>query len=62
VKGKDYEYPRYQFSNRSRDIKKLFTDVCDQLGIEWRPWGKHHISVARRESVALMDEFIGPKW
>ena len=56
-----YEYPRYQFSNRSQDIKDLFTSTCDMLGIEWRPWGRHHISVARRESVALMDEFIGPK-
>jgi hypothetical protein len=62
VKGRDYEYPRYQFSNRSQDIKDLFTSTCDLLGIEWRPWGHHHISVARRESVALMDEFIGPKW
>jgi hypothetical protein len=62
VKGRDYEYPRYQFSNRSQDIKDLFTSTCDLLGIEWRPWGRHHISVARRESVALMDEFIGPKW
>jgi hypothetical protein len=61
VKGRDYEYPRYQFSNRSQDIKDLFTNTCDMLGIEWRPWGRHHISVARRESVALMDEFIGPK-
>jgi hypothetical protein len=62
VKGRDYEYPRYQFSNRSQDIKDLFTSTCDLLGIEWRPWGRHHISVVRRESVALMDEFIGPKW
>jgi hypothetical protein len=62
VKGKDYEYPRYQFSNRSQDIKKLFTDACERLGIEWRRWGTHHISVARRQSVALMDEFIGPKY
>jgi hypothetical protein len=62
VKGRDYEYPRYQFSNRSQDIKNLFTSTCDLLGIEWRTWGRHHISVARRESVALMDEFIGPKW
>jgi hypothetical protein len=62
VKGRDYEYPRYQFSNRSQDIKDLFTRTCDLLDIEWRPWGRHHISVARRKSVALMDEFIGPKW
>ena len=62
VKGRDYAYPRYQFSNRSADIKRLFTDTCDLLGVEWRPWGRHHISVARRDSVALLDEFVGPKW
>lgn len=61
VKGKHYEYPRYQFSNRSQDIKDLFCWACDLLGVEWRPWAKHHISVARRASVAKLDEFIGPK-
>jgi hypothetical protein len=61
VKGRDYAYPRYQFSNRSDDIRRLFTDTCDALEIEWRPWGRWHISVAKRESVARMDAFIGPK-
>lgn len=61
VKGKDYAYPRYQFSNRSEDIKKLFTDTCEQIGVEWRPWGRWHISVARKESVAILDSFMGPK-
>lgn len=61
VKGRDYAYPRYQFSSRSDDIRKLFTDTCDKLGIEWRPWARYHVSVARRESVALLDTFIGPK-
>jgi hypothetical protein len=61
VKGRDYAYPRYQFSNRSPDIRRLFTEVCDQLGVAWRPWGRFHISVARREAVATLDRFIGPK-
>ena len=61
VKGKDYEYPRYQFSNRTDDIRKLFTDTCDKLGVEWRQWTRYHISVAKRDSVALLDSFIGPK-
>ena len=61
VKGKDYAYPRYQFSNRSDDIRKLFTDVLDLLGVEWRQWTRYHVSVARRESVAYLDSFIGPK-
>ena len=29
VKGRWYEYPRYQFSNRSADIRRIFTDACD---------------------------------
>jgi hypothetical protein len=61
TKGRDYAYPRYQFSNRSADIRRLFTDVCDQLGVAWRPWGRSHISVAHRDAVATLDRFIGPK-
>jgi hypothetical protein len=61
VKGRDYEYPRYQFSNPSADIRQLFTYACDLVGVAWRPWGTYHTSVARREAVALLDEFVGPK-
>lgn len=61
VKGKDYSYPRYQFSSRSDDIRRLFTDACDLLDIAWRPWGRWHVSVARRASVAKLDEFVGLK-
>ena len=61
AKGRWYAYPRYQFSNRSDDIRTLFTNTCDLLGVQWRPWGRYHISVARRDSVARLDSFIGPK-
>ena len=61
VRGRDYAYPRYQFSNRSDDIRGLFTYACDRLGIDWRPWGRFHISVARRDAVARLDEFVGEK-
>jgi hypothetical protein len=62
VKGRDYSYPRYQFSNRSVDIRTLFTYACELVGVAWRPWGKFHISVARREAVELLDRFVGPKY
>jgi hypothetical protein len=61
VKGRDYAYPRYQFSNRSDDIRRLFTDTCDLLEIEWRRWGRWHISVAKRDSVACLDQSVGLK-
>jgi Homeodomain-like domain len=56
-----YTYPRYNFSNASGDIRKLFCDTCDLLGIEWRVMNPRNISVARRASVARLDEFVGPK-
>ena len=54
-------YPRYLFSNRSDDILGIFCRACDQLGIDWRVMNPWNISVARRESIARLDEFIGPK-
>jgi hypothetical protein len=58
---KTYTYPRYFFSNRSRDIQRVFCDACDQLEIAWRQDGPWNISVARREAVAIMDRHVGPK-
>ena len=59
--GKTYEYPRYNFTNNSADIRTLFTRSCDRLGIEWRQMNATNISGAKRASVAALDEFIGPK-
>jgi hypothetical protein len=56
-----YLYPRYAFSNRSADIRALFCEYCDKLGIEWRQMNRWNISINRRESVAKMDRFVGPK-
>jgi hypothetical protein len=54
-------YPRYQFSNRSDDIKAMFCEHLDLLGIAWRRARARNISIARREAVAALDEFVGPK-
>ncbi|MEC4021041.1 helix-turn-helix domain-containing protein [Streptomyces sp. H27-D2] len=63
---KRYEYPRYFFTNKSDDIRRLCTDALDRVGVEWKqttrygvPW---NISIARRASVALMDARVGPKY
>ncbi|MFF7649828.1 transcriptional regulator [Streptomyces sp. NPDC007983] len=59
---KRYEYPRYFFTNRSDDIRKLCTGTLDRVGVAWRQTNAWNISVARRASVALMDAHVGPKY
>ena len=54
-------YPRYHFSNRSDEIRAIFTGACDELGIHWTQNNRWNVSVARRPDVARLDEFIGPK-
>ena len=57
-----YFYSRYHSSNMSPHIRDLFTDTPDKLGIEWRYNNpKKNISIAKRESVRRLDEFVGPK-
>ncbi|MFJ9408696.1 transcriptional regulator [Streptomyces sp. NPDC101393] len=63
---KRYEYPRYFFTNTSTDILRLCTDTLDKLGVDWKPCRQsragQNVSIAKRESVALMDRHIGPKY
>jgi hypothetical protein len=58
--GRDRYSVRYAFCNRSDDIKRLFCLSCDALGIRWTSTAKQ-ISVYRKDSVAILDGFIGPK-
>ncbi|SNY50871.1 hypothetical protein [Paractinoplanes atraurantiacus] len=60
--GKEYAYTRYQFVNESRDIMRLCQQSLDKLDISWRMSRPNTLSVARREAVARLDEFVGPKW
>lgn len=57
-----YEYPRYLFVNESADILGLCGKTLDRLGVEWRFSKPNTISVAKRDAVARLDEFVGPKY
>jgi hypothetical protein len=66
VNGKDY--PRYSFTNHSDDIRQLFCDTCDRLGIHWtikrrRSLGNRvtDVFISKRNDVAYLDSVIGPK-
>lgn len=56
-----YAYPRYFFTNYSEDIRRIFCDHCDLLGIRWSQSNPRNISVSHRDSVAILDSFVGPK-
>jgi hypothetical protein len=49
------------FSNRSADIRALFCEYCERLGIRWTQSNPRNISVSHRPSVELLDSFVGPK-
>lgn len=57
-----YEYPRYLFVNESVDILRLCGEALDMLDVKWRFSKPNTISVAKRDAVARLDEFVGPKY
>ncbi|MDZ5442839.1 helix-turn-helix domain-containing protein [Micromonospora sp. 4G57] len=61
VRGKEYVYPRYMFTNESTDIMGLCQWALDQLGIAWKMNRRNSLSVARRDAVAALDCHVGPK-
>jgi hypothetical protein len=60
-KMKRYAYPRWQFSNRSTDIRDLCCWALDLVDVAWRQSNAWTISVSTRAGVARLDELIGPK-
>jgi hypothetical protein len=58
---KRYDYPRWQFSNRSLEIRTWCCDALDLLDVPWRQNNDHCISVSTRAGVARLDEVIGLK-
>ncbi len=66
-KSDTWSAPRYGFSNVSTDLTSIFCTACDCLGLRWTaafPKDESNaatIYVSRKEDVARMDEFIGPK-
>lgn len=58
---KRYDYPRWEFSNRSEEILGWCGEALDLVEIAWRRSSKHHVAVSRRADVARLDQLIGLK-
>jgi hypothetical protein len=57
----NWVHPRYKFTQVSDDIRRIFCDTCDLVGVRWTASGNHTIYISRKADVAILDEFIGPK-
>lgn len=56
-----YEYPRWEFANRSADIIDLCCWALEVVGVDHRLRRPDRVAVSRREAVARLDSLIGPK-
>jgi hypothetical protein len=52
---------RYHFSNASEDIKKLYCNSLNALAVTWTRPCERQIAVYRRNSVDVLESFLGPK-
>lgn len=55
------EYLRYQMANKSNDILELFEWACDLIGVRSTRSRIDIVSIARRESVEILEGVVGPK-
>jgi hypothetical protein len=57
----DYSYVRYFFSNLSADIRRIFREHCELLGIRVTQSNHRNLTVSHRDSVAVLEDLVGPK-
>ena len=57
----DYSYVRYFFTNMSADIRRIFCEHCELLGVRVTQSNHRNLTVSRRRSVAILDEVVGSK-
>lgn len=57
-----HEYISYNFTNRSQDIRDMFTWVCSLLNITRISFnGRYSLQIQNKKDVTFLDTFIGPK-
>ncbi len=59
--GTNWSNPRYSFSNQSEDIRAIFENACDLLGLHTTR-APHTVYVSRKDDVATLDAHVGPKY
>lgn len=58
---REYSYVRYFFSNLSGDIREIFLEHCELLGVRATQPSSRNLAISDRGSVAILEEAGGPK-
>ncbi len=58
--GTNWRHPRYSFSNVANDIRAIFCEACEAIGVHWTA-APRTVYVSKKRDVARLDDFIGPK-
>jgi len=62
IKQSEYEYVKYELSNRSQDILGYFDWACSLIGVDTRRHSGSRASILRtQKDVDCFESFIGPK-
>ncbi len=57
----EYSYVRYFFTNHSADIRCIFREHCQLLGVRVTQPSCRSLAVSHRDSIAILERLIGPK-
>jgi hypothetical protein len=57
----EYSYVRYFFSNLSSDIRAIFVEHCELLGVRVTQPNHRNLAVSHRASVAILEQLVGPE-
>jgi Homeodomain-like domain len=57
----EYSYVRYFFSNLSADIRRIFAEHCELIGIRVTQSNHRNLSISHRKSVEVLETIVGPK-
>jgi hypothetical protein len=57
----EYAYVRYFFTNHSADIRGIFVEHCELVGVRVSRSNHRNLSISHRRSVAILEQIVGPK-
>lgn len=55
---KKYQYPNYQFTNMSEDIKDIFCEHCDLAGIYYTRTEHKNVYMRKKDNVEFIDNLL----